>query len=124
NGKYINFLPTKKMQLTIDKDTVLRNKVVPEGWEEAITDAMKWTYNRDYVSRAELSIMAILATNNWERPVYFANMLSSDLFMGLDKYLINEGLVYRLMPIEANQPNAVSLVNTDTLYKNLTEKFR
>lgn len=125
DGSYANFLPTKKMQLKVDRESVLKNRVVPDGWTDEIPEAMQWTYNKSYVSRAELGMMAILANNNWERPVYFANMLSSDNFMGLDKYLVNEGLVYRLMPIEAGQPDkGVSLVNTDTLYKNITEKYQ
>src|SRR5690606_282430 len=42
----------------------------------------------------------------------------------LDKYLINEGLVYRLMPIEKGQPqDEISLVNTDTLYRNVKSKY-
>ena len=125
NGEFANFLPTKKLRLKIDREAVIRNKVVPKSWEEAIPEAMQWTYKKEYVSRAELAMMAILANNKWERPIYFANMLSSDNFMGLDRYLVNEGLVYRLMPIEAQQPdNQMSLVNTDTLFKNITENFR
>jgi hypothetical protein len=86
---------------------------------------MTWIYNKNYVSRAELGIMAILANNNWKRPIYFANMLSSENFIGLDKYLVNEGLVYRLMPVEAEQPDAqISLVNVDTLYKNISQKYQ
>ena len=124
SGGFVNILPTKKIQLTVDKDSVLRNKAVPADWEDYIAKAMQWEYNKDYVTRAELGMMAILAYNNWERPIYFANMLSSENFIGLEKYLVNEGLVYRLMPIEMNQPHdAITLVNTDSLYRNITEKY-
>jgi len=125
NGNYVNILPTKKLQLSIDKDAVVRHNVVPKNWEEHIASSMQWEYNKDYVTRAELGMMAILVNNNWERPIYFANMLSTDNFMGLDRYLVNEGLVFKLMPIEANQPsNQMSLVNEDSLYRNITEKFK
>lgn len=125
NGNYVNILPTNKLQLAVDKDSVLRHKVVPKSWEGNITAAMQWTYNKGYVTKAELGMMAILANNNWERPIYFANMLSSDNFIGLDKYLVNEGMVYRLMPIEAEQAaDRVSLVNEDTLYRNITEVYK
>src|SRR5690606_39951824 len=74
---------------------------------------------------AELGMMSILANNNWERPIYFANMLSSENFMGLDRYLVNEGLVYKLMPIEVQQPESqISIVNTDTLFDNITTKYK
>lgn len=124
NGEYVNILPTKKLQLRIDKDAVLRHAVVPKSWEDNIATTMQWTFNKEYVTKAELGLMAILANNNWKRPIYFANMLSTDNFMGLDKYLVNEGLVYKLMPIEADQvDDRVSLLNEDTLYRNITEKY-
>lgn len=125
NGQYVNILPTKKLQLKVDKDSVIRNKVVPKSWESDIASTLQWVYNKDYVTKAELSMMAILVHNNWERPIYFANMLSTDNFMGLDKYLVNEGLVFKLMPIDANQVSEyVSLVNEDSLYRNIMENYR
>jgi len=124
NGQYVNVLPTKNMQLEVDKDSVLRNKVVPKYWENNIAEVMQWSYNKPYVSKAELSMLSIILNNNWERPIYFANMLGSENFIGLDKYLVNEGLVYRLMPVEKDQPqNEISLVNTDTLYHNINSKY-
>lgn len=124
NGKYVNVLPTKNIQMIIDKDSVLRNKVVPKSWEKDIAEVMQWSYNKPYVTKSELSLLSIILHNNWERPIYFANMLGSENFIGLDKYLVNEGLVYRLMPIEKEQPeNEISLVNTDTLYRNVTSKY-
>src|SRR3546814_10253228 len=83
---------------------VIRNNVVPEMWQDSIADAMQWTYSRNYVSRAELAIMALLVNNNWERPVYFASTVPSENFMGLDNYLVSEGFALRLMPINM-QPN-------------------
>ncbi len=125
DGSFANFLPTRKMQLKVNPADVIRNKVVPKNWETSITDVMRWSYNKNVVTRAELSMMSILANNNWERPIYFANMLSSENFMGLDRYLVNEGLVYKLMPIEVQQPDSqISIVNTDTLFENITTKFR
>lgn len=125
DGSYANFLPTRNMQLKIDRSAVIRNKTVPKVWESAITDTMRWSFNKNMVTRAEIGIMSILANNNWERPIYFANMLSSENFMGLDRYLVNEGLVYKLMPIEVQQPESqISVVNTDTLFKNITTKFK
>jgi hypothetical protein len=125
DGSYANILPTKNMQLLIDKDSVIRNRAVPKSWEKNIADVIKWNYNKAYVSKAELSMLSIIVNNNWERPIYFANMLAKENFIGLEKYLVNEGLLYRLMPIEKGQPkNEISLVNTDTLYRNITTKYQ
>ena len=124
NGSYANILPTKNMQLLIDKDSVLKSNTLPKSWENNIAETMQWQYNKEYVSKAELSMLSIIVNNKWERPIYFANMLGKENFIGLEKYLVNEGLVYRLMPVEMGQPdNEISLVNTDTLYHNIKSNY-
>jgi len=118
-----NFLPTKSFQLTINRDDVIRNQVVPAAWQDSITDVMRWTYNRNYVSRAELAIMDILVNNNWERPIYFATTVPSENFMGLDKYLVSEGFALRLMPIQATQNTSQGLVHADAIYEQAMNKY-
>ena len=124
-GNFENVLPTRKIQLKIDKDAVIANGVVPKDWETNIPAFMQWEYKQNYVSRAELSLMSILVNNNWERPIYFSSVSPTSIFMGMDKYLASEGLVYKLMPIEAGQPeDRPSLVNGDQIYTNVMERFR
>ncbi len=118
-----NFLPTKNLQLTVDRDAVIGHHVVPESWQDDIVDTIRWTYNRNYVTRAELAIMDILVNNNWERPIYFATTVPSENYMGLDKYLVSEGFALRLMPInkEANTPQG--LVNAEALYDHAMNTY-
>ncbi|MHC8948488.1 DUF2723 domain-containing protein [Sphingobacterium hungaricum] len=124
DGSFVNFLPTKKMKLKVNKDSVIRNKVVPEDWEDAIVESMNWEYNKEYVTRAELSMLSILINNDWKRPIYFGFSLPSECFMGLDKYLVAEGFAMKLMPVQSESANANQhLVNTDTLYKNIKENY-
>ena len=118
-----NFLPTKNLQLTVDKDAVIKHQVVPEAWRDSIADAMRWTYSRNYISRAELAIMDILVNNNWERPIYFATTVPSDNFMGLDKYLVSEGFALRLMPINMTPNTSQGLVNADAVYDHVMNKY-
>lgn len=125
SGEYVNVMPTKKLQLKINKDQVLKNNVVPDAWKDSIPEYMQWDYNQSYVSRAELSLMGLLEHNNWERPIYFVKQAPNDIFMGMDKYLASEGLVYRLMPVEVGQEtDHPSLLNTDAIYSNAVERFK
>ncbi|MFC3196817.1 DUF2723 domain-containing protein [Parapedobacter deserti] len=118
-----NFLPTKNLQLTISRDDVIKNGVVPVAWQDSIVDVMQWTYNQDYVTRAELAMMAVLVNNNWERPIYFATTVPSSNFMGLDKYLVSEGFALRLMPIDMQQNTSQGLVNADAVYDHVMNKY-
>ena len=125
NGEFVNLLPTKKMELAVDRQAVLANKVVPKEWEDAIVDTMRWTYSQNYVSRAELSMLAILANNNWKRPVYFTVTTPEENYMGLDRFLVSEGFASRLMPVDfglkEGDPSAV--INVDQTYSNIMDKF-
>lgn len=125
SGEYVNVMPTKKIQLKIDREAVVRHKAVPQAWEHAIPAYMQWDFNQDFVTRAELSLMGLLQNNNWERPIYFVKQAPNDIFMGMDKYLAAEGLVYRLMPVEMGQAaDEPTLTNTEALYANAVKKFK
>ncbi|SEM14163.1 Protein of unknown function [bacterium A37T11] len=126
DGSKENFLPTQKFKMSVNKQEVLQNHVVPKGWEDRIADSMVWNYNHDYVSRAELAMIDVLVHNHWKRPIYFATTVPSSNYMGLDKYLVSEGFAYRLMPIMkdsiADDPDGEK-INTDALYNNVMHKF-
>ena len=46
-------------------------------------------------------LLDFMATNNWERPVYFTSYSDMSKVLGISKYLHMEGLAYRFIPVEA-----------------------
>jgi len=46
----------------------------------------------------DLMIYDIVKTNNWQRPIYFSATVSDENYIGLDDYLITEGMGKRLVP--------------------------
>ncbi|UOQ76416.1 hypothetical protein MUN84_17940 [Hymenobacter sp. 5516J-16] len=72
----------------------------------------------------------MLATNNWQRPVYFANTVSPATRMGLEPYLQLEGLACRVLPCRAPAALRPELrlpeegeVAKDLLYDSLMRKY-
>lgn len=123
-GEAENFLPTKNLQLRISRDDVIRHEVVPEKWQGHIVDTIQWSYNKDYVTRAELAIMDVLVNNNWERPIYFATTVPAEHYMGLDDYLVSEGFALRLMPVRIPRDEGQDMpVHTDALYDQIMNKY-
>lgn len=47
-------------------------------------------------------LLDFIATNNWERAVYFTSISDIKNVLGIDKYLHQEGLVHRFIPVEAD----------------------
>lgn len=51
-----------------------------------------------YMQVQDLVILDILQTNDWLRPVYFANTVSTQSMLGLQDYFRTEGKAYRVVP--------------------------
>lgn len=126
NGSFMNFLPSKKLKLTIDSDQLVKSKTIKASDKDKVTPAMEWTFNKEYASKGDLAIFDILVHNNWKRPVYFGAGVSEDTYMGMDKYLYLEGYAYRLLPFKVQGDDSrdkTEKTNSDVMYANVMNKF-
>ncbi|TKB96356.1 glycosyltransferase family 117 protein [Pedobacter cryophilus] len=129
SGKKENFLPTKNFKLTVDPFQLLKTNTITKEEGFKIVKEMEWSFSNGYLTKGQLAILDMLLHNNWERPIYFAFTVPNSNFMGLDKYLFNEGFALRLIPkikdkIPSDSPiNETEAVNTDVMYTNLMTKF-
>jgi len=73
SGKKINYSPTKKLKLTIDSATVVSNGTVPLELADKIVPVIKWDARQSSLYKNDLMLLDFIATNNWDRPIYFAN---------------------------------------------------
>jgi hypothetical protein len=72
-------------------------------------------------------ILDMLATNNWERPIYWSITVSREKYLNLEDYFQLEGFAYRLVPIKTpSHPENLEFggVATDLMYDNLMNKFK
>jgi len=124
-GESVNYLPAKKFRLKVDKEAVMAAGIIPPGMEDRVVDEILWEFNRDIVIKDEIAMMMLIAGADWSRPLCFANTVPSSKYLGLDKYLVQEGLVYRFVPIrfEENQRGMMA-VNADRSIDIVQNKFR
>lgn len=121
----IDFFPTRNLFLPIDKKVVEEQKVVSPHRLSLLVDTMSWRLPTNYMFKDGLVLMDLMATNNWQRPLYFAITVSSDTYQNLDKYFQMEGLTYRIAPINATRSGGrVGKVDTERMYDNLMNKSR
>jgi len=123
-GKFIDYIPTKNLKMKIDKADVIAKGVVKMEDSASIVSEITWKIKKNYILKNDLMILDILASNNWERPVYFASTAPSESYLGLQNYFQVEGMAYRLVPIKTpssqGQPGRVDI---DILYDNVMNKF-
>jgi hypothetical protein len=76
--------------------------------------------NKSYLSLDQLTMLNILATSNWRRPICFTSPYGET---GFGPYLRQEGLIYHLVPVrsDANRTRAMDVDKTSDL---LLHQFR
>lgn len=125
NGDLIDYLPTKNVKITINREEIIRLGVVKEEFEQKIVDTMIWSIEKEYLQKNEMMVLEIIANNNWKRPIYFVST-GGESDLGLSKYLQLDGFAYKLVPIESPSEDFLTVggIDADKLYTNLMETFK
>ncbi|WP_299825379.1 DUF2723 domain-containing protein [uncultured Pontibacter sp.] len=123
-GTTLLTFPTKNFSLAVDKAKVDAMNIVPEEKEGEIVDRMQWTINKSILEKKHLIILDLLATNNWERPIYFSTTVNSADFIGLSEYFQLEGLAYRVVPVRTTEEGSQGFVNKEVMYENMMKEFK
>ncbi|CAM3980079.1 Protein of unknown function [Pedobacter westerhofensis] len=126
SGAYMNFLPSKKLKLTVDTDQLVKTHTIKNNERSRVAKSMEWVFNKPYASKGDLAIFDILVHNNWKRPIYFATSVSDDTYIGLDKYLHLEGYAYRLLPFQSQQGDErdkSERSHTDEMFDHVANKM-
>jgi len=123
----------RKFFVPVDTMLVRKNGTVNPG--DTVVDQMRFEMplqsNRLIIQKNDLTILNIIAANNWKRPIYFTSPFFN---LGFGSYLRKDGLTYRLVPIVTQRPQDKWLIaqrvgalssdmNIDSASRNLLEKF-
>ncbi|HUB60457.1 MAG TPA: DUF2723 domain-containing protein [Puia sp.] len=119
NGDLINYFPTKNLYLPVDRATVLHNGTVSEADSASIPDRVTFTFPGTEMYKNDWAELNIIAANNWKRPIYFTYPPYN---LGLENYVVNDGLAYRLTPIRQQDRNGG--VDMNAMFITLMTKFK
>jgi hypothetical protein len=125
DGSMVNYAPTKKLKITIDKDYLLRNGLVSRDMSDRIVPEISWQVKQNYLYKNDLMLLDFIATNNWKRPIYFTSPSAIENVMDVDKYCHLEGIVYRFLPVIAkNYYQGLGGVDSKGSYDLLVNKAK
>lgn len=126
SGESIDFVPTKRLRIKVDKDKLVKNGTVKSEDADKMVDYIEWSIKGSYILKNDLAVLDLLATFDWDRPIYFASTTGPDSYIGLENYFRQEGMAYRLVPIKAERSSDGNpgFIDTDILYANVMEKFQ
>jgi len=124
-GVSLDYIPSKKFFIPVDKEKILRNGFVAKKDSALIVDRIEWALGKSSMLKNELMQMDILATTDWDRPICFV-AAGNEGSMKLESFFQMEGLAYRLVPISTPGRNFLTYgrIDVDTLYDRLMNTFR
>lgn len=118
-----NIVPSKVFTLNIDRDAVLAKGIIPKGMDSLVVDQMRFRLKGTTLEKKDLAFLDVLATNNWERPIYLNNTSLSQLNLEIRDYVVQEGNAYRVLPVRNNRADRENLVDVESSYKKMIQDF-
>lgn len=123
SGRKINFFPTKRLKLTVDSASAVKNGIVPAYMADRIVPVIEWDVKSNYIYKNDLMLLDFLASQNWDRPLYFASPSSVNKVFDVDKYCHQTGIVYKFIPVLAEDyAPGLGGVDTEASYKILMDE--
>ena len=72
-GEWVNILPTQKLKIVVDSAAVVNSGTVKPEDAGKIVAEIDWDVKQNGLVRNDILLLDFIASNNWERPIYFAN---------------------------------------------------
>jgi hypothetical protein len=127
NGQTIHFFPTNKIRITVDKNAVIKNKVVAPKYFDSIVSYIDIDIKGSALYKNRLIMLDVLANNNWKRPIYFSGgAFDSEDYLWLKDFLQLDGMVYKLVPLKTvvdkeAGPMDMGQIDADKMYTIVTK---
>lgn len=117
-------IPSDKLVFKVDSAAVMKNHAInPEDAPLMLKEMTIDLSDRNGLGKEALTILDMLYTNNWERPMYYAITVDPRQFVKLDNYFQKTGLAYRIVPFNARAAGSRA-IDTEKMYDNVMNKFK
>jgi len=118
-----NIVPSKVFTLDVDRNAVLAKGIIPKGMDSLVVDQMRLRLKGTTLEKKDLAFLDVLATNNWERPIYLNNTSMAQLNLDIRDYVVQEGNAYRVLPVRNNRADRENLVDVESSYRKMLNDF-
>jgi hypothetical protein len=122
----------KRFSIPVDTALVRRNGTVTAS--DSVLSEVKFEVPMQgrgiLIQKNDLTILNVIAANNWKRPIYFTSYYYN---LGFGNFLRKDGLTYRLVPINTKKPQDKWIINQrtgllkdmniDSAARNVMDKF-
>ena len=124
-------LPTGNIVLPVDSVRAQRlvAQAAPDVACEVLPVMPLSIQSRQYLDIGGLSVLDLIAGNQWKRPIYWAITSPRNAFDNLPEHMVQSGMVHQLLPIaypqdSTGQRRESGIGNLDRMYQTVMTKFR
>ena len=116
-----NYLPSENIRIPVNKENVISNNIVNSKDANEIVDEIIINIKGQALYKNRLLMLDIIASNEWNRPIYFSGGAFGDEdYIWMKDYLQVEGVCYKLVPIKTpinpEIPYEMGRVDTEIMY--------
>ncbi len=116
DNEFLSTFPVNKVSVPVDTNLVKKTMAFNPG--DSLVSELKLDIKKSFLQKNDLAILAIIAANKWQRPIYFTSTQELEE-LGLEKYTRMEGMSYRLVPVDGSLNGGSSGVERDIAFKNM-----
>ena len=112
-------IPSSKLSMSIDSSKVDWAKLNAKPSSEFVVNLG----GKSVVYRNDIMIMEMLNNinnDNWNRAIYYASTVGSDMYLNLQSQFLSEGITYRITPGKVSSTG----VNTEVAFDNMVNKYK
>ncbi len=125
----VSYLRSRKLRIPIDQNYVDRSGMFSPGNDQGLVNELMVDFgNRSYITKDDLAILDVIASNINERPIYFSVTCQPKKMLGLRDYMQLEGLALRVVPkktpTEQNLIYFFGDIDVAKMYDNVVNKWK
>ena len=126
NGQFVHFYPSEHLKVKIDKQNIIKNKVLDKKYYDSIVPQINLKLKGGAIYKNRILMLDIFNANNWKRPIYFSpGSFGADDYIWMKEYLQLDGMVYKLVPVRTKlkegNPYDMGYIDTEKAYKIINQ---
>ena len=116
----LSFIPSTNLWSPVDSMTVA-SYISPQFLSQ-LCDTAYISPNTNLLYKNGFAMYALVANNKWKRPLYYSPMLPKEMYWGLEKYFVSEGIVSGVEPVKRDSTKR-EMVDTAKMYRYLMHEY-
>lgn len=126
------YLTSKNIYLPVDREKYLslgvQTQIDSSEWADNIV--FRFPESAGYFLKDDLAVMDVIASNFYDRPIYFAVTCQPNKILGLNDYLEAEGLALRISPTKVRTKSQLPTIygygdiDEERVYDNVMNKWQ